>query len=176
MWYVTSVSGFMGWYGALFWEDYRCYCCSSQTKLIMKGEIFLWSVLKIDLKSLLKSALTGKNAFDVSSWSCPSFISSSFCLWMWIVNFRHSEEVCEIGAFVFAGVIFYFLFKSFFLVDKVFLSNVFEFLQLSFGLSIKSTHEIEWSKMTWWNGTEEFWKKSKVFGTEWQMVFLLVDF
>ena len=35
-----------------------------------------------------------------------------------------------------------------FLVDKVFISNVFEFLKLSFGLSIKSTHEIEWSKVT----------------------------
>ena len=34
----------------------------------MKGEIFLWSVSKItDLKSLLKSALTGKDAFDISS-------------------------------------------------------------------------------------------------------------
>ena len=61
-------------------------------------------------------------------------------------------------------------------MDKVFLPNVFEFLKLSFGLSIKSTHEIEWSKMTWWNGTEEFWKKSKAFGTEWQMAFLLDDF
>ena len=151
MWYVTSVSGFMGWYGALFWEDYRCYCCSSQNKLIMKGEIFLWSVLKIDLKSLLKSALTGKNAFDVSSWSCPSFISSSFCLRMWIVNFRHSEEVCEIGAFVFAGVIFYFLFKSFFLVDKVFLSNVFELLQLSFGLSKHTWNWMVENDLMKWN-------------------------
>ena len=25
--------------------------------------------------------------------------------------------------------------------------------------------------MTWWNGTEEFWKKSTVFGIEWQMAF-----
>ena len=34
----------------------------------MKGEIFLWSVSKIiDLKSLLKSALTGKDAFDIFS-------------------------------------------------------------------------------------------------------------
>ena len=33
----------------------------------MKGKIFLWSVSKIiDLKSLLKSALTGKDAFDIS--------------------------------------------------------------------------------------------------------------
>ena len=39
-------------------------------------------------------------------------------------------------------------------MDKVFLSNVFEFLQLSFGLSIKN--EIE--------------------GTELQMAFLLFDF
>ena len=34
----------------------------------MKGEIVFWSVSKIiDLKSLLKSALTGKDAFDISS-------------------------------------------------------------------------------------------------------------
>ena len=34
----------------------------------MKGEIFLWSVSKIiNLKSLLKSALTGKNDIDISS-------------------------------------------------------------------------------------------------------------
>ena len=33
----------------------------------MKGEIFLWSVSKIiDLKSLLKPALSGKDAFDIS--------------------------------------------------------------------------------------------------------------
>ena len=166
------------WYVAIFLEDYRYFCCSSQNNLI-KGEIFLWSVSKInDLKSLLRSALTRKDAFDISSWSCLSFILSSCCFSFdkfELLIFRHSE-VCDIGAFVFAGVIFYFLFKSFFLLGKVFLSNVFKFLQLSFGLSTKSTHEIEWSKMTWWNGTEEFWKKSKVFGTEWQMVFLLVDF
>ena len=34
----------------------------------MKGEIFIWSVSKIiNLKSLLKSALTDKDAFDISS-------------------------------------------------------------------------------------------------------------
>ena len=33
----------------------------------MKGEIFLWSVSKIiDLKSFPKSALTDKDAFDIS--------------------------------------------------------------------------------------------------------------
>ena len=79
VWYVTSVSGFMGWYVALFWEDYRYFCCSSQNNL-MKGEIFLWSVSKIiDLKSLLKSPLSGKGAFDISSSNCPSLILSSFC-------------------------------------------------------------------------------------------------
>ena len=41
-------------------------------------------------------------------------------------------------------------------MDMAFLSNFFEFWQLSFGLSIKSTHEIEWSKVTRSNGTEEF--------------------
>ena len=30
--------------------------------------------------------------------------------------------------------------------------------------------------MSRWNGTEEFWEKSKAFGTEWQMLFLLIDF
>ena len=30
--------------------------------------------------------------------------------------------------------------------------------------------------MTWWSGTEEFWKQSKVFGTEWQMCFCLLTF
>ena len=79
VWYATSVQGFVGWYVALFWKDYRYFCCSSQNNH-MKGEIFLWAVTKIsDLKSLLKSALTVKNAFDISSWSCPSFILSYFC-------------------------------------------------------------------------------------------------
>ena len=63
-------------------------------------------------------------------------------------NFRHSEEVFEIGPLVFAGgILFYFIFKSFFEADKAFLSNFLEFLQLSFGLSVKSTYEIEWSKV-----------------------------
>ena len=62
VWYVTAVLGFMGWYVALFWEDCKYFCCSSQNNL-MKSEIFLWAVSKIiDLKSLLKSALTGKDA------------------------------------------------------------------------------------------------------------------
>ena len=61
-------------------------------------------------------------------------------------------------------------------MDNVFLSNVFEFFQLSLGLSIKSAHETEWLKMTWWSGTEEFWKQLKVFGTEWQMCFCLLTF
>ena len=47
----------------------------------------------------------------------------------------------------------------------MFLSEFFEFLQHSFGSSIKSTNEIEWSQVTRWNRTEEFWEKSKVFGT-----------
>ena len=61
-------------------------------------------------------------------------------------------------------------------MDEVFLSNVFEFLKLSFGLSIESIHEIEWSKVTWWNRTKESWIKSKVFGTEWQMFFCFFTF
>ena len=35
-------------------------------------------------------------------------------------------------------------------MDMAFLSNFFEFWQLSFGLSIKSTHEIEWSYSVHW--------------------------
>ena len=127
--YVTSLSWFMGWYVALFWEDCRCFCCSSQNNL-MKGEIFLWSVSKkVYLNSLLKSTLTGKHDFDISSRSCPSFILSFlfFIRYLWIVNFWRSEEACEIEAFVFAGLIlFSFLIKSFLL----------EFLKLSFSLSI----------------------------------------
>ena len=58
--------------------------------------------------------------------------------------FRRSEEVCEIGAFVFAGVtLFPFFLKLSFVVDMAFLANFLEFCQLSFGLSIKSTPEIE---------------------------------
>ena len=59
------------------------------------------SVSTIHLKSLFKSALTGKDAFDIFSWA----------------YFGHSEEACETGAFVFAGVmLFSFLFKIFFLL------------------------------------------------------------
>ena len=72
---------------------------------------------------------------------------------LFLVSFRHSEEVCEIGAFVFAVAI------------------LSPFWQLSSGLSIKSTHEIEWSKVTRWRGTEKFREKSRVFCTEWQMGF-----
>ena len=82
VWYVTSVSGFTGWYVALFWEDYEYFCWSSLNNL-MKGENFLWSVSKmIEMKSLLKSELIGKDAFDISSWSGPSFILIfSFLIW-----------------------------------------------------------------------------------------------
>ena len=89
-----------------------------------------------------------------------------------LVSFRHSEEVCGTGAFVFAGVILFpFLFKSFYCGGYAIFSNFLEFWQLSFDLSIKSTHEIKRSKVIQWNGTEEFWEKLKVFGTEWRMVF-----
>ena len=147
----------------------------------MMGEIFLWSVSKIiDLKSWIKSALNGKDAFDIFSWSCLTFILSSFCFSFdkfVLLILGILKKFVKLGAFVFAGLIFYFIFESFgFWWIRYFFQMFLSFLQLSFGLSIKSTHEIEWSKMTWWNGTEEFWKKSKVFGTEWQMVFLLVDF
>ena len=108
------------------------------------------------------------------------FCSSKTNLWrlnISLVSFRRSEEICEIGAFVFACVILFpFLFKIFFVVDMAFLSNFFEFWQLSFGLSIKNTHETEWSKVTQWNETEEFWEKSKVFGAEWHMFFFVVFF
>ena len=62
-----------------------------------------------NLKLLHKSGLTDKDAFDICSSSWPSFVLSSLFL-----NFRPSEEVCEIGAFVCAGVILFpFLFKNF---------------------------------------------------------------
>ena len=74
VWYATSVSVFMGWYLASCWEDCRYFYCFSQSKLL-KGKSFPWSVPKIiNLESLLKSALTGKYAFKISSRSCPSFI------------------------------------------------------------------------------------------------------
>ena len=46
-----------------------------------------------------------------------SFLSSLFLIWyVWILNFRCSEKCCQIGAFVFAGVILFpFFIKSFFL-------------------------------------------------------------
>ena len=64
------------------------------------------------------------------------------------------------------------------MVDKAFISNFLEFFQLLFGLSIKSTREIDWLKVTRWNGTEEFWEKPKGFGTvnDKCFFFLLVDF
>ena len=58
------------------------------------------------IKVFCWSSLTGKDAFDISSWSCPSFILSSlFLIWyVWIIIFRSSEKFCEIAAFVFTGV------------------------------------------------------------------------
>ena len=80
VWYLTSVSGFLGWHVALIWEDSRYFYCSSQINH-MKDETFLWSFPKvIDLNSLLKSTLAGKGAFDISSWSFPNFIFSSLSL------------------------------------------------------------------------------------------------
>ena len=65
-----------------------------------------------------------------------SFLSSLFLIWyVWIVNFRRSEEVCQIWAFVFAGVILFpFLFKKFFCGRYGISFNFFGVLQLSFGL------------------------------------------
>ena len=60
-------------------------------------------------------------------------------------------------------------------MNKVFLSNVFEFLKLSSGLSIESKHEIKWSKMTRWNGTEEFWKKKKSGNGKWLFCLFTFD-
>ena len=59
------------------------------------------------------------------------------------LNFRPSEEVYEIEAFFCAGVILFpFLFKIF-VMDMAFIYLFFfEFWQVSFGLSVKSTHEI----------------------------------
>ena len=64
---ATNNNIIMGLYLTLFGEDCRYFCCSSQNHL-MKSEIFIWSVSKIIyLKSLFKSALTGKDAFDITS-------------------------------------------------------------------------------------------------------------
>ena len=74
-----------------------------------------------------------------------------------LVNFTHSEEVYEIEAFVFAGVkLFIFLYNSFLCGGYGISFNFWEggvgggvrFWQLSFDLSIKSTHKIECSKVT----------------------------
>ena len=124
----------MEWHVALFWEDCRYFCVSYQNNL-MKGESFLCSVFKIiDSKSLLKSALTGKDAFDISSWSC--------------------------------------LLKKF-VVDKAFLSYVLEFLQISFGLSIKGTWNwmVESDLMTWSRG---ILRKIKFFVLNEKSVFCLL--
>ena len=147
VWYVTSVSRIMRWYVALFWEDCRYFCCSSQNNL-MKGEIFLWSVSKIiDLKSLLKSALTGKDAFDIFSWSYPSFILilcfpfDKFELFILSVL----ERFVKLGHLALLVKYFLYLFlKAFLWWIRHFFHILWSFLQLSFGLSIKSTYEIEW--------------------------------
>ena len=61
------------------------------------------------------------------------------------------EKFVKLGHLSLLAEYFIFFLKAFnlifFLVDKVFLSNGFELLQLLFGLSIKITYEIEWSKM-----------------------------
>ena len=147
----------------------------------MMGEIFLWSVSKIiDLKSWIKSALNGKDAFDIFSWSCLTFILSSFCFSFdkfVLLILGILKKFVKLGAFVFAGLIFYFIFESFgFWWIRYFFQMFLSFLQLSFGLSIKSTHEIEWSKMTCWNGTEEFWKKSKLLVLNHKWFFCLLTF
>ena len=56
-----------------------------------------------------------------------------------------------------------------------FLSNFLEFWQVSFGLSIKSTHEIEWSKLLD-EMEQRKSEKNQVSGSEWQMVFYLFTF
>ena len=45
------------------------------------------------------------------------------------------------------------------------------FLQLSIGLSIKNTYEIEWWSVAWWDGAKEFCEKLEDFGTEWEIGF-----
>ena len=117
VWYVTSVPGFACWYVALFWEGYIYFCCPSENNL-MKGAIFLWSVSKIvDLKTLLKSALTGKNAFDFSSWNCPSFILSSFCFSFdkfQLLIFGVLNEFVKLGYLPLLVKYFLFFLKAFF--------------------------------------------------------------
>ena len=116
------------------------------------------------------------------SWSCSSFILASSFTFCFLFDRFELLILSILKKFVKLGnlsllVWYYFLFflKSF-LVGKVFLSNVFEFLKLSFGLSIKSTHEIELSKVTWSNRTEEFGKKQKFLVLNGKWFFCLFTF
>ena len=66
---------------------------------------------------------------------------------MWTIRNEADKTVVR-TVFVFACVILFpDVFKSFFMADMTFLLIFLKVWQLSFGLSIKSTHEIEWSKV-----------------------------
>ena len=70
-----------------------------------------------------------------------------------LVNFRHSEEVCEIGAFVLAGVIFYFLFKSFSWWIRHFLKMFLSFC--SFDLVYQLKAHVKLNGRKWLNEMEQ---------------------
>ena len=70
-----------------------------------------------------------------------------------LVNFRHSEEVCEIGAFVLAGVIFYFLFKSFSWWIRHFLKMFLSFCSFHLVYQLKAHVKLNGPK--WLNEMEQ---------------------
>ena len=104
------------------------------------------------------------------------FLSSLFLIWsVWIVNFRRFEEVCEIGAFVSAGVVLFpFLFKSFFLWW------IWHFFQIFWSFSsfpllylLKAHMKLDGQKLLDEVEQRNSEKKSNVFRTEWQMCFFI---
>ena len=109
--------------------------------------------------SLLKSALTGKDAFHISSWSCPSFILSpssfSFDKFELLIlgilkNFR---------AFVFAEVIlFSFLFKSFFWWIRYFFQMFLSFCSFHLVYQLKAHMKLngrKWLDEMEWRNSEK---------------------
>ena len=132
----------MGWYVALFWEDCKYFCCSSQNNL-MKSEIFLWAVSKIiDVKSLLKSALTGKDALMfllevvLTSFQvlCRSF--HKFELYALVVL----KKFMRLGRL---SLLVQYFFLFFFVVDKAFLSNFWRFCSFHLVYLLKALMKLD---------------------------------
>ena len=81
------------------------------------------------------------------------------------------KRFVKLGHLSLLVILFSLLFKSFFCGGYGISLKFFRVLAAFIILSIKSTHEIAWSRVTWWNRTEGFSEKSNVFGTKWQMFF-----